>query len=168
MKKNQIIIFLFLILILNSCENNTLKKINNPNDSDEYLFESNDKEMNDAILKARMTFKIFEAALKNPKKAQSNFTVKYPFDYEGGQEHLWLVDIKIDSNRYFGYIGNDPELAKTIKYNQKVEFKPDSISDWKFFDDKKLIGGYTIKVIYNRMTEKEKEQFMKDNGFKPE
>ena len=152
-----------------SCENRSMKKIENGNDSDAtYLFESDDHEMNNAILKARKTFDKFEIAFKNPKKNQSNFTVKYPYEYDGGREHIWLVDLKIDSNRYFGVVGNYPDLTKAIKHNQRVEFNPDSISDWKYLEGDKMVGGYTIKVIFSRMSDNEKEQFIKENGFKPE
>jgi uncharacterized protein YegJ (DUF2314 family) len=169
MIKKQIKIVFILIFICISCENRSIRKLDNGNDSDAtYLFETDDSEMNNAILKARMTFNKFETAFKNPKKNQSNFTVKYAFDYDGGQEHLWLVDLKIDSNRYFGVIGNNPDLTKNVKYNQLVEFNPDSISDWKYFEGAKMVGGYTVKVIYSRMSDNDKEQFTKENGFKPE
>lgn len=124
--------------------------------------------MNDAVSQARSTFGFFIKANKNRQKNQSFFAVKYPFDFENGKEHLWLVDIATDSNRFFGTVNNDPELTKKVKCDQRIEFNPDSISDWKFVQGNTLVGGYTIKVIYNKLPENEKDQFEKDCGFKIE
>jgi uncharacterized protein YegJ (DUF2314 family) len=39
------------------------------------------------------------------------------------------------------------------------------ISDWKFIDGKRLVGGYTIRYFYERMSPKEREDFLKEAGF---
>jgi uncharacterized protein YegJ (DUF2314 family) len=160
--------FLILVISISSCSNSNNTKIARQGDSEEYLLNATDIEMNNAIKMARQTFGNFTNALKNPKKEQSYFAVKVPFNYDKGTEHLWLVDISIDSNVFFGTVNNEPEFTKEVKCDQRIEFNPDSISDWKYIENNKLIGGYTIKVIYNRLSTEEQIQFKKDYGFSPE
>ncbi len=165
--------FLYLVLILSflamACNNEKNNKIGTPGDAVEtYLFYGDDQEMNNAIKEARKTFDLFIKAIENPQENQSFFAVKVPFEYDEGNEHLWLVDITIENNKFYGTVNNDPDFTKKVKCDQRVQFDPDSISDWKYFEGDKLIGGYTIKVIYNRFSEEEKKEFQEEYGFIPE
>ena len=54
---------------------------------------------------------------------------------------------------------------REIKIGQKVSLNISEISDWKYIDGKKLVGGYTIRYFYERMSPKEREDFLKEAGF---
>lgn len=41
---------------------------------------------------------------------------------------------------------------------QRVEFEPLYISDWMYIEDGYLVGGYTTRVIRDRMTEEERKK----------
>jgi uncharacterized protein YegJ (DUF2314 family) len=63
-----------------------------------------------------------------------------------------------------GKIDNLPAEVTSVKLGQTIEIDPSKISDWFYVDNGKLIGGYTIRVIRNRMSPKEKKQFDKQLG----
>jgi uncharacterized protein YegJ (DUF2314 family) len=42
------------------------------------------------------------------------------------------------------------------------------ISDWFYIDNGKLVGGYTIRVLYSRMSPEEKKDFNEHAGMKIE
>lgn len=51
-----------------------------------------------------------------------------------------------------------------FRYHSKMNnilpvFKIFHISDWMIIEDNKLIGGYTIKNLRNKMTEEERKAF---------
>jgi uncharacterized protein YegJ (DUF2314 family) len=48
---------------------------------------------------------------------------------------------------------------------QKVSVNITEISDWKYQQGKKLIGGYTIRYFLERMTPAEREEELKAAGF---
>ena len=65
--------------------------------------------------------------------------------------------------------GNRPiptiNVEEAVKFGQTVSVKLNEISDWKYLDDKRLIGGYTIRYFYDRMSQDEKKIFLQEAGF---
>lgn len=138
-------------------------KIERQGEPDIFNVETEDKEMNEAIKKARLTFDNFLATFKNKKRNQTNFCVKMPFPTSHGAEHVWLVNIESNDGKLYGQVDNVPESITTIKLGDKIEIDRNKISDWFYIEDNKLIGGLTIRVLRDRMTPIEKRQF--DRGF---
>ena len=52
-----------------------------------------------------------------------------------------------------------------MKNGDSVSLNITEISDWKYQDGKKLVGGYTIRYFVDRMSPKEKAEFLKEAGF---
>jgi uncharacterized protein YegJ (DUF2314 family) len=128
---------------------------------DIYNTDSEDQEMNEAVKKSRATFADFTKAFDNKTEKQSFFSVKMPFATDHGSEHLWLSDLSKQEGKLVGKIDNLPAEVTSVKLGQTIEIDPAKISDWFYVDNGKLIGGYTIRVIRNRMSAKEKKQFDK-------
>jgi uncharacterized protein YegJ (DUF2314 family) len=131
---------------------------------DIYNVESDDKEMNEAIKKSRLSFDDFLTTFKNKKRSQSSFSIKMPFPTNYGAEHIWLVNIESKNGKLFGQVDNVPESVTSIKLGDKIEIDRNKISDWFYIEDNKLIGGLTIRVIRDRMTPLEKRQFDREFG----
>jgi len=121
-----------------------------------------DPEMNAAIQEAQNTLDVFIAALQAPKPSQTHFSIKAGFHYgdQGGAEHIWLSDISYDGNLFKGTIGNDVYYVPNLKYGDPVTVLRDNISDWMIVENGKMIGGYTIRVLYCRMSPREQKQFL--------
>ena len=124
-----------------------------------------DPRMNAAIDKARSTVKAFITALKAPKPGQSAFSVKMAFTDGGSAEHMWLTPVSFDGSKFTGTVNNEPEKVKTVKMGQKVTVAPDKISDWMYIDNRKLVGGETLRVLRDAMTPSERADFDKSVPF---
>ena len=125
-----------------------------------YSLSDDDKEMNLAIELSNESLDEFDEALKFSEN--ENFALKIRYDLNNKSEHIWAVDIEKIGNDYFGIIDNLPNSETNIKLNDKVKIEKDKISDWMFSKNGKLFGGFTIKVLRNRMSELEKKNFDKE------
>ena len=157
--KLKILIPLMLVCFI-SCKNS--HKIERENQPDIYNVAGNDKEMNEAIEKANKTLSDFNSVLTNPKIEVKALKVK--FQNQTDIEHLWLSDVKLKDGKYSGILDNEPEFIKDHKIGDTINVDRNEISDWMYLENGKLFGGYTIKVLRNRMSESEKEQFDTESG----
>lgn len=131
--------------------------------------EQNDKEMNQAMIQAKSTFQDFDRALKNKSSKYKNFMLKKAFNSNQGIEYVWLAEIKYNSfkDKFIGIIVSDPLYETEIKVGELVEIDKKEISDWMFVDENNLVyGGYTLKILRNRLNEKEKKWFDEENNLK--
>lgn len=124
--------------------------------------------MHRAVIQARKTVGEFVAALKHPAQGQQDFEIKKPFIQNGQVEHIWLSDMQFVGNRFQGQVDNQPRKIQGLKLGQLVSVNPNEISDWLYIDHGKLVGGYTVRVQYNELSAKEKQEFDKAADFKIE
>jgi uncharacterized protein YegJ (DUF2314 family) len=124
-----------------------------------------DPRMNAAIEKARSSVGQFIAALKSPKPGQSAFSIKVPFTDGGKTEHFWLTPVTYDGTNFKGVVDNEPEDVKTVKMGQSVTVAPDKISDWMYIENRKLVGGETLRVLRETMSPDERADFDKHVPF---
>jgi uncharacterized protein YegJ (DUF2314 family) len=122
--------------------------------------------MHQAVTQARKTVGEFIAALKHPVPGQQDFEVKKPFIQNGQVEHIWLSDVQFVDNRFQGRVDNQPRKVQGLKLGQLVSVNPNEISDWLYIDHGKLVGGYTVRVHYNELSPKEKQEFNRAADFK--
>jgi uncharacterized protein YegJ (DUF2314 family) len=127
-----------------------------------------DPEMNKAIQTARDSVDTFIAALKAPAPGRGNFTVKKPFKDGEMVEHIWLSNASFDGTQFSGQVDNEPVDVKNVKLGQTATAAKKEISDWFYVENGKLVGGYTIRVLYSRMPPAEKKAFDANVGFKLE
>jgi uncharacterized protein YegJ (DUF2314 family) len=74
-------------------------------------------------------------------------------------EHIWLSDLIFDGKKFHGKIGNEPLDIKKFSLGDHTEVLPSDISDWMIIEDNRLIGGYTIRVLRDNMSDNEKKEF---------
>jgi uncharacterized protein YegJ (DUF2314 family) len=119
---------------------------------------SDDAEMLAAINKARGSIKEFFDAFTHPKPEQSSFLLKVAFTEDELVEHIWLADLDFSAAQPKGVVANETRLKK-VRFKQSVEFDPAYISDWMYIDHGKLVGGYTTRLLRQRMTSEERKTF---------
>jgi uncharacterized protein YegJ (DUF2314 family) len=127
-----------------------------------------DPEMDKAVQTARETVDTFVAALKAPTANQTSFTVKKPFKDGEQVEHIWLSNASFDGTKFSGRVDNEPVDVKNVKMGETAVVGKGEISDWFYVDNGKLVGGYTIRVLYAKMSPEEKKDFNAHLGFKIE
>lgn len=120
------------------------------------------KAMDRAVETAQKTVKKFIAALRSPKDNQSRFAVKKRFIQGDKVEHIWLNTVSFDGQLFHGKVDNEPVDIKGVRLGNIVSVSPSEISDWMFVQDGRLVGGYTICAMCEKMSPAEKKQFEQD------
>lgn len=129
------------------------------------MVSDDDPRMNAAMDKARSTVNAFIAALKSPKPGQTAFSVKMAFTDGASTEYMWLAPVSFDGTNFQGTINNEPEKVKTVKLGQKATVAPAKISDWMYVENRKLVGGQTLRVLRNALSPAERAEFDKGVPF---
>jgi uncharacterized protein YegJ (DUF2314 family) len=124
-----------------------------------------DSAMNRAIRQARKSQRTFIAALQHPQPGQRDFQVKKPFVQGDTVEHLWLRDVTYSGHRYHGVVDNRPRAIQGLKMGDRVSVNPSEITDWAYVDHGTLVGGATIRVLYQEFSPERRAAFEKEVGF---
>jgi uncharacterized protein YegJ (DUF2314 family) len=166
---------LFLILITSTIL--TTSCGNKPNNVDAktgtYQAAADDTEMNAAMSEAKKNLHKFFTAFISTDTTQHGFAVKLPFAIPGAKgndagEYIWIGDLDYLSDSLFGTVGNEPEWTKEVKAGEVIYINTAKIADWYFTQNHKLIGGYTIHVVYKHLNSAEKQQMENELGCKIE
>lgn len=122
--------------------------------------EANDAEMEAAIATAREKLPHFWQVFTHPEKGESDFSLKVRIKDSNGTEHFWVNQIeRKEDGKIFGVINNDPEIVKSVKLNDRVPVPEENISDWLYTRDGKMVGNYTLRVLFKQMPPKEVEYY---------
>ena len=125
-----------------------------------------DPALNEAIAKAKATSGDFLRAFREKPPGTKSFFVKKPYPTpSGGAEHMWISVLEETNGALKGKIANDADETREVKMGQIVSFDISDISDWKYTDGKKLVGGFTIRYYFDKMSPQEKADFLKQSGF---
>lgn len=127
-----------------------------------------DKQMDRAVENAQRTLGFFMAALHAKKDGDTVFEIKKGFIDGDKVEHLWIKRVTYDGKNFHGQIDNRPEEVSKVHMGQRVIVAPQEVTDWMFLKDGKLIGGYTTRVLYARLSPEDKAEFDKHSEFKVE
>jgi uncharacterized protein YegJ (DUF2314 family) len=119
-------------------------------------FEIDDAGIEAAKAEARRTVNEFIARLERAEGI-SHQAVKAELVVEGGgSEHVWVSDVRYEDGMFVGAIGNTPVRATGFRLGEIMRVQPTQISDWSYVEDGRLVGGYTIRHIRSRMSERER------------
>lgn len=121
--------------------------------------EQDDSLMNNAIAKAREEFYVFDSAFRKGNNDKSLFAIKLRFSTDIGGEHIWAHSISLEGESYYGILDDDAISIDNVKAGDKIEINKNSLSDWIFSDNGIMKGGFTVKVLRNKMTSQERAAF---------
>ena len=118
---------------------------------------TNDPDIRAAMEKARATSGEFLAALQKPAANQRQFMVRKAFPAKDApQQILWVVDLTFDGTLLHGRVDdNTAQQGSGIAKDGRVSFPPADICDWMFNEDGKAVGGWMLRALKPKMTEKE-------------
>ena len=161
---------LFVPLALTACDSKpardgTVRRLGQP---DYIRSPADDLEMDKAIQTAHESVNTFITALRTPNARRTSFSVKKPFNDGENVEHIWLSDASFDGTKFHGVVDNEPVDVKNVKFGETADVAKGEISDWFYVENGKLIGGYTLRVLYARMPAAEKREFQSHLPFKME
>jgi uncharacterized protein YegJ (DUF2314 family) len=127
-----------------------------------------DKQMDRAVENAQRTLGFFMAALKANKPGDTEFEIKKAFIDGDKVEHVWIRGVTFDGKNFHGKVDNQPVDVNNVHEGQRVAVAPQDVDDWMFLKDGKLIGAYTTRVLYARLTPEQKAEFDKNSAYKIE
>jgi len=108
--------------------------------------------MNWGMEKAKLTLHHFEKCLNQPTPLQQYFSIKVKIVDGNKNEHIWLTEPSFDKDgNLFGVVGNEPIDVTNVQMNQKIGIDRKMISDWMIIQEGRLIGGYTIRAIRDKL-----------------
>lgn len=130
--------------------------------------QDGDKQFARAHEQAQRTLGLFIAALKKKRNGDSGFELKKTFVDGDKVEHIWLRDVTYDGQNFRAKVDNQPMDVKNVRLGQTVTVTPHDVTDWMFVKDGKLIGGYTTRVLYARLTPEQRAEFDREADFRIE
>jgi uncharacterized protein YegJ (DUF2314 family) len=111
---------------------------------------------------AQSGLSVFFRQLARAQAGESNFSVKYPFaaDEGGGvgTEHIWLTGIHFKDGRYYGKLAGTPVHLSGLRRGDTVTFIADDITDWMYVKDGKIVGGFSIKYLLEKIPENRRSE----------
>ena len=160
-RMHKLMLSLMATLLLVSCAKDPDVATRQP----DYLTAKDDKLMARAIRKAKATQGEFLEALQNRDPNHTGFAIKKPFPAGEDEEHIWLNEVSWDGRKFSAKVNNDPVDTKAVKLGERVQVRPEELSDWMFIENGVLRGGFTIRVLHYQSSPKEQKEFLKHVPF---
>ena len=119
-----------------------------------------DLEMETAFQQAQDTLDSFIQKIDAPQPDRTLVAVKVRFVLpDSSTQDLWVDRITYKDGSFHGTMGDDiPSLKLSV--DDKITIKRQDIVDWMIVENGKLIGGYTIRLAFRRMSPEQKERFL--------
>lgn len=116
---------------------------------------TDDKEMNDAITKARRTLPRFVSIRQTNEEARPEkltfWVLVAAEDGAGGYEYRWMTDVILRPDAIAGKMAQDGAAGAPLKKGDDHIAHPDTVADWMVQTESgAVIGGYTLRVLVAR------------------
>jgi uncharacterized protein YegJ (DUF2314 family) len=116
-----------------------------------YPIKEDDAEMAAATARAREELPAFIERLVHPQAGDEDFSVKAPLTDGRNTEHFWLDNVQFSEGVFSGTLDNTPQIVDGHDAGLRVSIPAGEISDWMCVHEGRLIGGYTIRLVYQRL-----------------
>lgn len=120
---------------------------------------SDDPEMNSAIAKARSSLPHFWQIYEKPELDESDFSLKVKITDGDKVEHFWVANLERKDGKILGTINNDPDIVQNVKLGDRITVNESAISDWLYMKNGKMVGNYTLRVLFKEMPKDEVEKY---------
>ncbi|KAA9325337.1 DUF2314 domain-containing protein [Hymenobacter busanensis] len=156
--KNQYLIFGAAASFFFSCEHSGNQSGYGKN-SDMYDVSVDDPGMVTAMQHSRNAVDEFVSALVSKDTTLAYFSIKAAFTGGSMKEHIWIKALSVKGDTIYGEIDNEPEHTKEVMLGQRIAVLKDSVSDWMYTRNGKLVGGFTIREYRKRLTQDARIEF---------
>lgn len=115
----------------------------------------NDAELAKATAEAKKRWSEFVKAFESGKADTEGFAAQFAFDAsEGRLESLWVEVVKIESDRVYGKVANEPQHV-SLKQGESVTVPLSKLKDWLYYRNGERVGGFTVDVLLKRESRKQ-------------
>lgn len=130
-------------------------------------FTDPDEELTRAVRQAQDTLYIWRQEFLAPKESYSLMSLKVRFGENGRVEDMWTEPVQVLDNVYTVRMVEGVTIETGVHPDRLVDVKPQDIVDWMLLkDDGTLIGGYTLRLEYERMTPEQQQRYLQITGYK--
>ncbi|MCR5887370.1 DUF2314 domain-containing protein [Hymenobacter sp. J193] len=124
-----------------------------------YTTDADDEEMNKAMRQGKATLPAFLLTISKSDSTIINSAIKVHYDDGVQREYLWVGSLSIENGQLYGVVDNKPEFTSQVVAGQRILVDTTTAVDWNYTQNNRLFGGYTIKLLRNRMTPEERAEF---------
>ena len=129
-------------------------------------FTDSDEELTKAVRQAQDTLYVLRQAFLAPKPSYAFMSVKVRFATDDGTEDMWTEPVDLLDNVYTVRMVEGVTLELKAHPDRYVEVTPDEIIDWMILEkDGTVLGGYTLRLEYSRLTPQEQEKYRERTGY---
>jgi uncharacterized protein YegJ (DUF2314 family) len=121
--------------------------------------EEDDADMKSAIAKARESLPRFWESFEHPQPGETDFALKVKITDPHGTEHFWASNLERKDGKIMGTIDNDPNIVHRVKMGDRITIPEEDISDWAYLRNEKIVGNYTLRVLFKHMSAKEAAKY---------
>lgn len=150
------LVFIFQVIAFAACSDHVKSDTGAADNT--YTTDSADAAMNKAMVIAHKKFSAFNSAFESGKYDKDKFSIKVKYPHQHGNEYIWLVNISKVEGHYVGIVSDTPRETKVVKLGDKPVINTDDVVDWLYGKDSVLHGGYTLRLIYGRLSREELEK----------
>jgi uncharacterized protein YegJ (DUF2314 family) len=169
MSRRLCLVLALFTVAVTACHRKSAEVIQRQGEPDIVYVAPDDAAMNAAIKRARESLGAFKTTLASPPPSASGFAVKVAFAFgRDSDEHIWLVNPSFSNGQVQGVVNNEPVDVKSVKLGENVSAPASRVSDWMYADGGVLRGGYTIRVLLEKLTPPEREAQLHEMGLRLE
>jgi uncharacterized protein YegJ (DUF2314 family) len=130
-------------------------------------FTDPDEEFAKAVRQAQDTLYIWRQEFLAPKDEYSLMSLKIRFGEEGRVEDMWTEPVQVLDTVYTVRMVEGVTVETGRHPDRLVDVKPQDIVDWMLLKkDGTLVGGYTLRLEYERMTPEQQQRYLEITGYK--
>src|SRR6185312_3531843 len=149
----------YLLMLASACSSGQNEQTKKKEADNLYSTDKDDQQMNQAMETAKKRLSKFDNAFESGKYDKDNFSIKVRFAVSsGGNEYIWLTDISKADGHYWGLVSDTPRMTKKVRLGDRPKIDNNDIVDWLYGRDSILHGGYTLRLIYSRMSKEERDE----------
>jgi uncharacterized protein YegJ (DUF2314 family) len=126
-----------------------------------------DEELAEAIRQAQETLHIWRQEFLAPKKSYAMTSLKIRFATAEEVEDMWTEPLYILDNTYTVRMIEGVTVDKGNHPDRLLDVKAEDIIDWMLLEeDGTLIGGFTLRLEYERMTPEQQKRYIEITGIR--
>jgi uncharacterized protein YegJ (DUF2314 family) len=118
------------------------------------------------IVEARKTASEFLRAYRARGPSQRDFRFKMLAAEKGLVEQYWVTLESAADDSFTGIVANHPGDITGVKYSERVTVPASEISDWMYVENGVLKGGYSVRLMRDRLQPEERPAFERELGFR--
>jgi uncharacterized protein YegJ (DUF2314 family) len=130
-------------------------------------FTDPDEEFTNAVRQAQNTLYLFRQEFIAPTQEYAQMSLKVRFRGEGQVEDMWTEPFYILGNVYTVRMVEGVTLELGAHPDRLVEVDEHDVVDWMIREkDGTVIGGYTLRLDYERMSPEQQKRYLEVTGYK--